>query len=239
MSLITDRKNHQGEPESESSRRILGAQEDQDREDEEKLRKAMKDLTQSWMDRLQLISLITTFFASTEAGLLQVAPPDSTVLQSKIEEVTNAAIMGALIFHVNAAILAFLAAFFLVTYKVHIATGEERQAVKDVNPSFNEVPRRVINRTSENTIWSANPHLVQTGPFRGEPPFHLLRKCYVISVLLSALGFILASAGIVCLVWSRYPTSVSIFTSCCMGVCLVLFSTMHFLPEMGGYEIVM
>lgn len=59
----------------------------------------MKDLLQSWMDRLQLISVITTFFASTEAGILQTTSPSGDDTPSAALNAANAGIVGALILH--------------------------------------------------------------------------------------------------------------------------------------------
>ncbi|KAL4259782.1 Transmembrane protein [Pleurotus pulmonarius] len=103
-------------------------QEDQDKDDLRAYQKAMEDLVQSWMDRLQLISVITTFFASMEAGLLQVTAPDPDNDSTRLEQASNAGLIGALVVHVNAAILSFLAAFFLIRYKVKQAGKQELKA---------------------------------------------------------------------------------------------------------------
>lgn len=103
-------------------------QEDQDKDDLKAYQKAMEDLVQSWMDRLQLISVITTFFASMEAGLLQVTAPDPDNNSTRLEQASNAGLIGALVVHVNAAILSFLAAFFLIRYKVKQAGKQELKA---------------------------------------------------------------------------------------------------------------
>ncbi|KAL1746645.1 hypothetical protein HDZ31DRAFT_81033 [Schizophyllum fasciatum] len=100
-------------------------QEEQDQEDDRARKKALKELVQSWMDRLQLISVITTFFASTEAGLLQVVAPSEAGQMTAAESAANAGVLGALVLHTNAAILSFLASFLLVRYKVEEAKKEE------------------------------------------------------------------------------------------------------------------
>ncbi|KAJ2955172.1 hypothetical protein NUW54_g14760 [Trametes sanguinea] len=91
-----------------------GTQEDQDETDEKARRKAMSELVQSWMDRLQLISVITTFFAAMEAQLLGSTMPDDPTKDPPADQVANAALTGALVVHVFAAIISFLAAFFLI-----------------------------------------------------------------------------------------------------------------------------
>lgn len=53
-----------------SELRLVGTQEDQDKSDEQTKRKAMNDLVQSWMDRLQLISVIVRSKDTIHALLL-------------------------------------------------------------------------------------------------------------------------------------------------------------------------
>ncbi|KAF9485983.1 hypothetical protein BDN70DRAFT_870466 [Pholiota conissans] len=107
-------------------------QQDQDEEDNQKRREALRDLVESWMDRLQLISVITTFFASTEASMLSISAPssDGTSL-SIIAQVANIGIIGSLVVHSSAAIISFLAAFFLIRYKLKVASSEEKEAEED------------------------------------------------------------------------------------------------------------
>ncbi|KAK0486249.1 hypothetical protein IW261DRAFT_1454514 [Armillaria novae-zelandiae] len=180
-------------------------QEDQDKVDEEARRKATKDLVQSWMDRLQLISLITTFFASVEAGLLQVSTPSKGDDTSAWERACNAGFLGALVVHVTASFISFFAAFFLIRFKVIEANKEELRAGGAVQPD---------------EVWCANPRLVQAGPFHEQLPLDLLNKCHSLTILLSTFGFALALMGILCLSWARQPVSVSIFTSVCLCICL-------------------
>ncbi|KAA1470397.1 hypothetical protein DENSPDRAFT_696854 [Dentipellis sp. KUC8613] len=103
-------------------------QQDQDKDDEAARKKALKELVQSWMDRLQLISLITTFFAATEAQLLGSTTPSSDGPISRTLIASNAGLVAALVLHVFAAIISFLAAFYLIRYKVKEATVEELKA---------------------------------------------------------------------------------------------------------------
>ncbi|KAH7883230.1 hypothetical protein F5I97DRAFT_1903392 [Phlebopus sp. FC_14] len=101
-------------------------QQEQDDEDEKARKKAMRNLVNSWQERLQLISVITTFFASTEAAMLVNTKPASTEeSENKILKAANATLLGALILHVYAAVLSFLAAFLLIRYKLKEATREE------------------------------------------------------------------------------------------------------------------
>ncbi|THH21061.1 hypothetical protein EUX98_g8457 [Antrodiella citrinella] len=130
-------------------------QEDQDQTDAETRKKVMKELVQSWMDRLQLISVITTFFAATEAQLLGITTPGpDDPSESRIEQAANAVLAGSLVTHVFAAILSFFAAFFLVRYRLNEATRAERKVEEGLKPG------EVL--TSEyHTVFSSNPHLLE------------------------------------------------------------------------------
>ncbi|TCD66745.1 hypothetical protein EIP91_000986 [Steccherinum ochraceum] len=189
-------------------------QQDQDEDDAEARKKAMKELVQSWMDRLQLISLITTFFAATESQLLGITVPDDSSSVNAVVQAANAGLAGALVIHVFAAILSFFAAFFLIRYRLREAKREEHK-VEEATKSDTTVHQ-------DNHIFSSNPHLEPFGPFRrGLPPTHLLENCHTLCMWLSAVGFVLALVGVLCFAWARMPRSVSIFASTCMWLCLV------------------
>lgn len=197
------------------------------------------------MDRLQLISVVvrikaahylirvmltkcrqTTFFAAIEAQLLGTTTPDpdNKDSDSRIDQAANAALAGAMVVHVFAAIVSFFAAFFLIRYKLSMAKREERKVeLGHIHPHEDLQNRGVTIETSSNSsVWSSNPHLEQVGPFRrGQPPTHLLDHCHSLCMWLSAVGFVLAMVGVMCFVWSRLSKSASIFASVCVGVCLV------------------
>src|SRR6266576_6052182 len=122
------------------------------------------------------------------------------------------------------AIVSFQAAFFLVNYKVHEAKKEEVQAeggifVETPLDIFEAVPDPMLQRpkvfkalpkrvaTNSPPIWSTNPHLIQVGPFRGQPPTDILGRCHSLSVFLATVGFVLAVVGIGCFAWARQPQS--------------------------------
>ncbi|KAG1824344.1 uncharacterized protein BJ212DRAFT_1475650 [Suillus subaureus] len=102
-------------------------QKEQDKEDEEARKRAMTNLVNSWQERLQLISVITTFFASIEAGMLVPVNTDPNAVDAlpSLLKAANAGFLGALIMHVYAAVLSFLAAFLLIRYKLKEASNEE------------------------------------------------------------------------------------------------------------------
>ncbi|GJJ08614.1 hypothetical protein Clacol_002833 [Clathrus columnatus] len=84
--------------------------------------KAIRDLEQSWMDRLQLVSVVTTFFAATEAQMLSITTPNNSAHTTVILNTANASLAGALLFH------AFAAGFALVRFRLQEAKHEECNA---------------------------------------------------------------------------------------------------------------
>ncbi|KAI0691911.1 hypothetical protein BC835DRAFT_94807 [Cytidiella melzeri] len=215
-------------------------QADQSRVDSEKKKKAMKELVTSWQDRLQLISIITTFFAGMEAQLLGIVTPDPEDLTHlrRITQVSLVALSSALFVHTFAAILSFIAAFFLVRFRVHEAQHEEVKAELGVDSRkpTSQCASAAVNKDGDGTatsdyvlanggggIYSTNPHLEQVGPFRAhEPPILLLDHCHLLCMFLSMMGFVLAVLGIMCYVWARLPVSSRIVTSTIAGFCIAL-----------------
>jgi len=204
------------------------AQTTQDKEDEKARRQASKDLTQSWMDRLQLISVITTFFASTEAGMLQVTTPTGgDINASGTSQLVNSAFLGALVLHVWAAIISFMGAFFLVRYNLKEAKEEQREvgiapgigAPNGHTQSRVGTQQSLVQYLSLQPVWTTNPHLEQVGPFQKKPPTHLLSRCHNLCILLTFAGFALALLGIVAFAWAQNPISVGVVTSVSTLVC--------------------
>ncbi|KAJ6497650.1 hypothetical protein C8R45DRAFT_134878 [Mycena sanguinolenta] len=182
-------------------------------QDEEKARRqASKDLSESWMNRLQLISVITTFFASTEAGMLQVTSTGQD--ENAGNQVANSVFLAALVLHVWAAILSFMGAFFLVRYDLKEAKKEENQAGVNSNSSSDSQP-------ATDPRLCANPYLEQVGPFNRKPPTHLLSRCHNLCILLAFVGFALAILGIVVYAWVQNPISVGVVTSVSTAGCFV------------------
>ncbi|KAK7691793.1 hypothetical protein QCA50_005196 [Cerrena zonata] len=96
-------------------------------------RKAVLEVVQVWLDRLQLISVITTFFSSIDGLLLGFS---ANIAQLGVRDVREwnastklmvAALSGALIFHVCAAITSFTGSFILIRYKLLDADLHEHE----------------------------------------------------------------------------------------------------------------
>ncbi|THU96891.1 hypothetical protein K435DRAFT_858149 [Dendrothele bispora CBS 962.96] len=258
------------EPQEEPTPRT---QQDQDKDDEEARRKATKDLVQSWMDRLQLISLITTFLASVEAGMLQVTNGGDT--DTVLDQISNATFLSALVLHLHASFVSFVAAFFLIRFKVREAKREEAKvegqgngtsthgqagpsskgsllidmAAKHVTQSPTTASTRSNSHSSHSfnighkkeqdgeqekapnpshhdrepsppPVWSANPRLVQVGPFQRQPPIILLSRCHSLCVLFATVGFVLAMIGIVTYSWAQQTKAVGAVTTGFLGLCM-------------------
>ncbi|KAF8806554.1 hypothetical protein BYT27DRAFT_7141176 [Phlegmacium glaucopus] len=220
-------------------------QEDQDNTDEEAYQESVQSLIQTWVDNLTLISVITTFFVSTEASLIAIAiPPPNDPGLSITSQLANIGLMSALVMHTHAAVISFFAVFVLIRYKLDVAQQKEEEAkIELVNSSTyvpsdsNEAENARGSQTYANslctvtvnppssggqTIWSTNPRLVQVGPFwHGRPPIELLARCRSLCIFLSFLGFLFAIIGALSFAWGRLPLTVSIFSSVLTGLCVV------------------
>ncbi|KAJ7496889.1 hypothetical protein FB451DRAFT_1209137 [Mycena latifolia] len=213
---------HEANASNGSAPSLPSAQTAQNKADDKARRQAAKDLTQSWMDRLQLISVITTFFASTEAGMLQVTTPaggDTT--GSASSQVVNSAFLGALVLHIWAAIISFMGAFFLVRYNLKEAKEEQTQVTGSPPPGGNDAHLQAHSNplSRPQPVWTTNPHLEQVGPFQRKPPTHLLSRCHNLCILLTFAGFGLALLGILAFAWAENPISVGVVTSVSTAVC--------------------
>lgn len=216
-------------------------QDDQNDEDEKQRKKAREDLVQSWMDRLQLISVIvrpvhdsasvpqtrprqTTFFAATNAQLLSITTPTDGPGSASLQ-LSNATLAASLILESFSAVVSFLGAFTLVRYKVKEATKEEAQEAALKNGT---------------ATWSCDPHIEQEHwgviPARRskEPPVILLERAHTISVASAFAGFVSGALGTVAYVWAMQPSSVGVVTSATLGVCLVLGGGVWFWPHPKG-----
>ncbi len=192
-----------------------------------------------------------------------------TLSQSGAQQASNAAFLGALILHTSAgtnhvnrshffnepavkAIVSFLAAFFLVNYRVHEAKKEEAEAEGDtfvetpldifevaIDPTpqhpkvFKGQPKSIATQKKvDRRLRSSNPYLAQVGPFhRKQPPANILGRCHSLSVFLATAGFVLAMGGIACLAWTRQTQSVRVFTLILIAICVTLGVGILIVPD--------
>ncbi|KAH9912517.1 uncharacterized protein B0H18DRAFT_1053505, partial [Fomitopsis serialis] len=204
------------EKESKPKRQMTQDREDQCQLNEKQRKAAENDIVQSWEARLQLISVITTFFASLEAQLLGSVTPARDQPTTRLQIAACTVLAGAFTVHLSAAILAFLASFLLIGYRVKEATEEEWQA--EARPSLESGRSSNMLRGG---LWTTSPHLEQCGPFRSAsgPPTHLIQHCHTLCMWFSIIGFMLALAGGLCYAWARLPQSASIVASVSLGIC--------------------
>ena len=196
----------------------------------------------------------TTFFAAMESQLLGTTAPDpgAQAGEPAASQLANATLTGALVVHIFAAILSFLAAFFLIRYRLTAAVREERKVESGLAGGSANPPlggsgtgsgtgegntTRTTTTSSSQPIWSSNPHLEQVGPFRrGQPPTHLLDHLHSVCMWLSVVGFVLALIGVLCFAWSRLALSGGVFASVCMAICLFTGLTGFFWPASSAHR---
>ncbi|KAI0943881.1 hypothetical protein AcV7_001846 [Taiwanofungus camphoratus] len=258
--------------------------------DDGELRQAVLAVVQVWLNRLQLVSGITSFFASIDALLFSLASSAERIGDpdlgdwSAVDQLTTASLCGALIFHVCSAILAFVASFILVRLQlvdtdqqeveVGISTlgrkyigrrvfGKQRTSLRhpincnsppfstvlmpsvpipdeppepgaepgtDLPPSaaysavFGRVTIHCIRPFSFLKL-SQRPDALKPAPSAEDSildvPVALLSRCHTLAVWMAVLGFILAVIGILAYAWAATPKSISIFSTACLGGCLL------------------
>jgi len=198
--------------------------------------KTLLQAVQLWMDRIQVLTVVTTFFASTDGLLLGIVGTYQPGVDSTVtERLTYATLAGALTLHVSAAIISFMASFVLVRYKrINIPTA----SMYVEKPSSSSLPSNAIpsrhGRLLEASALSIErlhffdvlptsiqqrlSHPSSSDPLSPSLPEALstLIRCNTVCVLLSLVGFILAVIGILSYVWTWLPRGVSIFTSICL-----------------------
>ena len=159
-----------------------------------------------------------------EASLLGSAKPSNPQQDPPVDQLANAMLTGALVVHVFAAILSFLAAFFLIRYKLIVAKREERKVESGLADAArtSEGPLSIATDSDAPPIFSSDPHLEQVGLFcRGQPPAYLLDECHSLCIWLAAVGFVLALIGVLAFAWAKLASSSGIFATTCVVVCLV------------------
>ncbi|KAH9944588.1 hypothetical protein B0H21DRAFT_823318 [Amylocystis lapponica] len=98
-------------------------------------RQAVLAVVHVWLNRLSLVSGITTFFASLDSLLFSLASAathagqKSPVGWSAVDKLTTASFAGALIFHVCSAITAFAGSFVLIRLELLEADDDEERAL--------------------------------------------------------------------------------------------------------------
>ncbi|CDO77508.1 hypothetical protein BN946_scf184912.g7 [Trametes cinnabarina] len=97
-------------------------------------KQALLSVVQVWLDRLQAMAVVTTFFVSIDSMLYGYAtaslPSDSSML-SNVDVLKSATLGGSIILHACASVLAYLASFVLIRYRL----DDAEQQVQHPKPS--------------------------------------------------------------------------------------------------------
>jgi len=178
------------------------------------------DLLDSWMKRLQILTVVTAFLASMDGQLFSLTTLNTQIgvpISTTARELVYSCLAGALIFHICATILGYTASFALLRHRIVDASGEE---------GTKRFPRRVILEAVVPIQWLVT---CLQGPeglrfpavsrFSSPPPsLSLVTRCYNTTLWLAAAGFTLALTGILAFIWAGLLMPVCIFTTICLGV---------------------
>ncbi|KAG0693948.1 hypothetical protein DFH29DRAFT_1006764 [Suillus ampliporus] len=187
-------------------------------------------LVAAWMQRIQVLTLITTFLASIDGELFSLTTSQSQVTVNaslKSQEAVYACFTGALIFHVCAAMLGYLASFALIRYEIVDATPSGTKKPSDPGLHHHEFShgkqlalRPILPFHIMKTLLQM-PKGLHVQSRTSAPPLDLLTRCYFTTLALSGAGFILALLGIATYAWFGLQRVVGIFTTACIGVSFV------------------
>ncbi|KAF9777860.1 hypothetical protein BJ322DRAFT_1114634 [Thelephora terrestris] len=225
--------------------------------------KSLMSSVELWMSRLQLVTALSAFFASTDGLLLgrvgTFVPTDTSIGNI----LTHTTLSGALVLHISAAIISYLACFVLVKYnRISVPVTEEGDTVvpprrettatsqggtakspqsvrsTDLN-SFGQQPtigafeqiitiERVYLRNFLRTRPAAFTRRFYAPP--SEPgsvttpelqdAHNVLLRCNSVCVILTFVGLLLATIGIMAYVWTTFTLAAGIFVSVCFIISL-------------------
>jgi len=99
-------------------------------------------ITQMWSERLQLISVYSSFFTSIDSLLFSLA--SSKNRDNTASRLMLASLVGALIFHAAAAILAYVASFVLIRYKLNDEQSASDSPDSMVSAVYAKYPHSVL-----------------------------------------------------------------------------------------------
>ncbi|KZT21038.1 hypothetical protein NEOLEDRAFT_1181970 [Neolentinus lepideus HHB14362 ss-1] len=197
---------------------------------------AVLQVVSIWLNRLQLISVVTTFFAGMDGTFLGFTAPftaDKDV--SDTSQLVHASLAGALVFHLFAAIISYIASFALIRFQLVDAEGNEvTQSAPPGLPKAEAIPPSASTSTTSSRIrvsqvrllpFSLSPRPSRPHP---QPPIPLLLWVHTVCIALSSLGFVLAVLGVMSYVWTALASAVKIFTTVCLGVSFAALGSVLF-----------
>jgi len=192
------------------------------------------ELLSYWATRLQVLTVLSAFLSSMDGAMFSltalqtgISQPASTITR----EVIYSCLAGALIFHVSATILAYIASFTLIRYRIvdediKLETAPSSPSGFSTTRLVRRVPRKIVLEPIHPThsilifLYGLNmfPFIFASGSAPIPPlPFSLMTRCFYTTICLAALGFVLALTGILTYVWAALNMPVGIFATVCLG----------------------
>ncbi|KAG2142247.1 uncharacterized protein EDB93DRAFT_1293186 [Suillus bovinus] len=192
-------------------------------------------LIAAWMQRLQTLTVITTFLTSIDGELFTLTSSSSQVtVNASLEyrELVYACLTGALIFHVCSSILGYVTSFVLIRYKTVDAASPSNAKADALGKLPDTGLRQEINNGKQLLLKAVPPlYLVQSllqmpsgvrlQSRTSTSPLDLITRCYYTILVLSGAGFIMALLGIATYAWFGLRRVVGIFSISCIGVSLL------------------
>ncbi|KAH9855947.1 hypothetical protein C2E23DRAFT_866534 [Lenzites betulinus] len=154
-------------------------------------KQALLDVVQVWLDRLQTMTVITTFFVSIDSmlyGYASVALPQDTNTWSNVDLLKAATLGGAIILHACASILGYLTSFVLIRYRLEDAEEKvEQSEASDAIPPQHSHAKSLSSTSDPQSIafTSARPVRYPSQNLRSlvsvyqVKPFGFARRCRV------------------------------------------------------------
>ncbi|KAI0645192.1 hypothetical protein C8Q79DRAFT_757249 [Trametes meyenii] len=105
---------------------------------EDAMKQALCAVVQLWLDRLQSMAVITTFFVSIDSILFSLTAGTRNIdlhAWTARDKVVNASLGGAIIFHVCASIVAYIGSFILIRFRLTNAEKEEESIFAGPTPA--------------------------------------------------------------------------------------------------------
>ncbi|TBU43370.1 hypothetical protein BD309DRAFT_960824 [Dichomitus squalens] len=125
---------------------------------EDATKQALLSVVQVWLDRLQAMAVITAFFVSIDSMVYSFPsrPPDFNAWSS-IDLLVSASLGGAIILHVCASILAYIASFVLIRYRLSDAEKQEQSTERPCTASDGQQKTHQMHAQSLSTAPTLAP----------------------------------------------------------------------------------
>lgn len=195
------------------------------------------ELLSAWMLRLQTLTVVTTFLVSMDSQMFSLTAAESSLSRNTsqtTQQVVHTCLSGALVFHLCAAITAYIASFALIRYRIVDASPEDVHPGIDSrktsplgawNLSAQPSPKKIVlesirPREGALVVFRAlRPNQnMGIGSRSSPPPLSLLKHCYYTTLCQTAMGFILALTGFLSYSWAGFSVQVGGFSTVCLGI---------------------